>query len=393
MLAVRLVTFGYMVTWHILLPILPVYTDTLGATPVQVGLLVSLMTGISFFFCLHLGTLADAVGPRKMAQGASIAYTIALLILFLGRTLWLVAVALALIGLSNIALVIATETRVAAAATMGKRAEAFSTLALWASAGSLIGPVIGGAIARWWGFPAAFAAALAVTIVIVGAASWAIPRGHPTSTERPSAMAPYKLAATLAHNRVVLFVLIISFVHMSAFSLRQSFYPLYMEHVGLTTAGIGAIMSIMGLATMLSRPVLPFALRWVGAVRVLTVILGLTITGIAMTPLLSGFWPLAGTISLPGFAMGLLGPLTTALITDQAPPAAWGSAVSLRVMSLQGAQLVSPSVTGFIVAGFGLPAAFYFSALVAGSGLLAVVGLARTGAPLLAAPARTTKRS
>jgi MFS family permease len=391
MLAVRLVTFGYMIVWHILLPLLPVYTGTLGATPVQVGLLVSLMTGISFFFCLHLGTLADAIGPRRAAQIASVTYTAALVTLFFGRTLWSVAAALGLIGLSNIALVIATETYVAAATTTGNRAEAFSTLALWASAGSLIGPVIGGVVARRWGFESAFGVTIAFVVTVVAAASWAIPRTHPTQTGRPGPLATYRMAATLANNRVVLFLLLVNFVAMSAFSLRQSFYPVFMGQIGLSTASIGAIMSIMGLATMLARPILPPALRWLGSIRLLALILGLIVVGLAVTPSLSTFWSLAGAISILGFALGLLGPLSTTLITEQAPASAWGSAISLRVMSLQFAQLVGPSITGLIVGSLGLPAAFYFSAIVAASGLLAVGALARVTAPLLGSTVQASK--
>jgi predicted MFS family arabinose efflux permease len=232
---------------------------------------------------------------------------------------------------------------------------------------------------------------IAFVVIVVAAASWAVPPTHAARVRRPGPLAAYRLAAALAHDRIVLFVLLINFVAMVAFSQRQSFYPVFMGRIGLSTAAIGTIMSIMGLATMLSRPILPRALRWLGSIRLLALILGLIIVGLAVTPSLSAFWSLAGAISVLGFALGLLGPLSTTLITEQAPAAAWGSAISLRVMSLQFAQLIGPTVTGVIVAGFGLPAAFYFSAVVAASGLLAVGALARIGVPLAGSAAAAPK--
>jgi predicted MFS family arabinose efflux permease len=164
---------------------------------------------------------------------------------------------------------------------------------------------------------------------------------------------------------------------MSAFSIRQSFYPVFLTSIGFSTAALGAVMSILGLAHVVSRPMLPPTLRWLGPVRLLAAIAGLIAVTLAITPSLRTFGAIAGAIAMLGIAMGLLGPLSTTWITERVPSATWGSAISLRVMALQCAQLIGPSVSGLIVGGFGVPAAFYYSALVAAAALWLVAALAR----------------
>jgi MFS family permease len=376
MTAASVITLASVTGWHIILPLLALYAGSLGASPVQVGLLVSVMTGIASFLCLFLGTLADTLGAGRLARVSALAFAGALVVVIAGRDLWVLAVGLAALGISNIALVIATESHVASATALGDRVRAFSILAAWSSAGTLIGPVLGGTIALRWGFSAAFGTALLISMASV-AASWTIHERRGRAMRSLNFLAGYRDAGKVLRDRTIALILTLSFAAMFSYSLRQSFYPVHLKQVGFTTATIGTAMAILGLATLVVRPVLPSLLAWLGPVRVMALAFCLMVAGLAATPSVATFWPVVGALSLLGVAMGLLGPLSTILIAERVRDGTYGQAISLRVMSLQAAQLVSPTATGFVVSGFGLHAAFYFAAIVSAGALAVLARFAR----------------
>jgi MFS family permease len=170
-------------------------------------------------------------------------------------------------------------------------------------------------------------------------------------------------------------VLMANFAGVFAFSLRQSFYPLYLTSLGMPKTLIGLLISTQALCSMISRPVLGAATARFGSTRVLAAAMTFTSIGVASTVALRTFWPLAAAIGLTGVGMGLLAPLSMSLIAGRAAPDAQGVAAGLRVSAMQFAQLTSPLLCGLAVGMFGLNAAFAVGAAVAAGGLVPVMML------------------
>src|SRR5262245_36345583 len=84
----------------IILPLLPFYAESLGATPQTVGLLVSAYAACQLLAGPPLGQLSDRVGRRPVLLVSQIGTCIGFLILAYANSLWLVFLARIIDGLT-----------------------------------------------------------------------------------------------------------------------------------------------------------------------------------------------------------------------------------------------------------------------------------------------------
>ncbi len=364
---------AFVMAWHTVTPLIPLYAASLGASALGVGAVVGASTIFPFVLGIHLGAASDRYGPGRLARVMSLLFAAAFAFLVLGRGLPAVALAVAVLGLADLGLAIVTQAYVGSVGRPDERYRNFGYFSLWMSLGALLGPIVGGAVADRLGFHAAFGVGL-VLAVAAAVISWTLL----ASGRRPAAM-PRRpvlgLAADMLREPQTRGVLMVNFAGVFAFSLRQSFYPLYLTSIGLPITLVGVLISTQALCSMMSRPVLGAVTARFGSTRVLTAAMTFTSIGVASTVLFRAFWPLAVTIGLTGIGMGLLAPLSMSLIAGRAGPGAQGVAAGLRVSAMQFAQLASPLLCGVAAAMFGLSAPFALGAAVAAGGLVPVMML------------------
>lgn len=373
---------AFIMAWHTVTPLTAIYAASLGASPVGVGAVVSASVVFPLLLGVHVGGLADRYGPGRVARAMSALLAGAFVLLIASRSLGALALALAALGLADLGLAIVTQAYVASVSTPADRDRAFGVFSLWMSLGALAGPIIGGTVADRHGFHAAFGVGLTLA-GIAALVSWTLlaPGRRHDQRDRPPALAT---AAGMLREPLTRHILLVNFAGVFAFNLRQSFYPLYLAHVGMAVTLIGSLISIQALCSMAARPLLGTVTAKFGPARVLAAALICTAMGFGATVLFRTFWPLAAAIGLTGVGMGLLAPLSMSLIAGRAGPSAQGIAAGLRVSAMQLAQLVSPLLCGVAVSLFGLGAAFALGALIAVSGL---APLTRMRAHRLAQPA------
>jgi MFS family permease len=119
------------------------------------------------------------------------------------------------------------------------------------------------------------------------------------------------------------------------------------------------------------------AIRRLRHVGTLAAALAAVIAGIAMTPWLTSFWPLAVAFSLVGVGTGLTQPMTMSLISGRATASTRGLAIGLRQLVNQIAQISGPPLLGAIAGLMGLQAAFHAAAAIAAFGFVWLLRLAR----------------
>ena len=61
-----LAVFVDMVGFGIVVPVLPLYTERFGASPITIGALLAVYSGMGFIFAPLVGLLADRFGRRKI---------------------------------------------------------------------------------------------------------------------------------------------------------------------------------------------------------------------------------------------------------------------------------------------------------------------------------------
>src|SRR5438094_9097404 len=98
--SIFLIILGDILGLTIILPLLPFYAESLGASPSTVGLLVSAYAIYQLLAGPPLGQLSDRVGRRPVLLISQIGTCIGFLILRLARVLWLVLLAGIIDGLA-----------------------------------------------------------------------------------------------------------------------------------------------------------------------------------------------------------------------------------------------------------------------------------------------------
>src|SRR4029077_1543312 len=142
----------------IILPLLPFYAESLGATPRVVGLLVSAYAICQLIAGPPLGHLSDRIGRRPVLLVSQVGTCIGFLILAYANTLWVVFLARIIDGLTAGNLTVA-QAYIADVTDPEHRTRSFGIIGIAFGLGFLVGPGISGFLAQFGNVYPIFAAA------------------------------------------------------------------------------------------------------------------------------------------------------------------------------------------------------------------------------------------
>src|SRR5437867_10377983 len=150
----------------IILPLLPFYAESMGATPSTVGLLVSAYAICQLLAGPPLGQLSDRVGRRPVLLVSQMGTFIGFLILASARALWMVFLARIIDGLTAGNLTVA-QAYISDVTAPENRAKAFGIIGVAFGLGFLVGPAVSGYLAQFGNtYPILAAAALSLTSIL-----------------------------------------------------------------------------------------------------------------------------------------------------------------------------------------------------------------------------------
>jgi len=348
--------------WYLAAPFIPLYLVAQGASVGVVGVIIGISGVIPLLISIHAGALVDQRGPGGVAKASVVLYAVAAAVLVGLHGVWWVGVAYTLLGVANIGFAVAPQAIVATISTPETRIRNYGYYALWNSAGAIIGPIIGGAVVWRWGYVATFALlgllmlpCFAVTVALTSAP--AVPR------QTVSLANAHTLVGSILRRPGVGGIMFASAMSQWGNTLQQSFYPLYLHHVGLSANLIGIVIAAVSLASMLVRSLITRGVAQFGYARLLLAATALAGVSLAITPLLRGFWPLMGASGLMGASLGFTQPLTMSLLVGSVGADMWGVAFGVRQSMQRLSSVFSPVVYGLVIAAYGLEAGFFAGAL------------------------------
>ncbi|PWK60281.1 MFS transporter [Roseicyclus mahoneyensis] len=356
-------------------PFFSLYAAELGATTFAIGAMVTLKALLPIFIAMPAGQLIDSLGPVRMLQWGSWLLLSALACMVFAEGLALLALSQVLLGACIVIMASAFQVLVAKG-NRDSRNEAIKRYAMWMSAGGMMGPLIGGAIASTQAVPVdgyhlAFLASTGATgVFMLVLAGVARVYPHPKADEVEIRAADvfslkgvtgsYRSGFDLAHLRPVQFGLTATFLIMFIQALYMSFLPLYLNENGFSTMLIAVTISLKGLAAMVSRYGLTLLTKYY---RVETILMGAGLVSavcVVLTPL-AVVSPVTMLIlaAVLGGAVGVNLPISIMVMVDAVGEGQRGKLMGLRLLSNRFSQILSPLTFGFVGGIFGLTAAFY----------------------------------
>jgi len=223
LLIIFLTIFVNLIGFGIIIPLLPFYAQTFGASPVVIGLLFAIFSLCQLIAAPALGDLSDRQGRRPVLIFSLLGTVVSFVMLALAQTLTMLFLARIVDGLSGGN--ISTARAYVADVTEPKdRARAYGLIGAAFGLGFILGPALSGVLSRV-SYTAPIWAAAALTLVAT-AMAWL---WLPETVHRAQAGTgnPFRYLPELLRRPLLRRVLVIDFVYWFAFAIFQTTFALF----------------------------------------------------------------------------------------------------------------------------------------------------------------------
>ncbi|GGH91355.1 MFS transporter [Arthrobacter liuii] len=348
-----------------ILPVVALSARELGASVAVAALIVTLIGLGSWFFNLPASLVTLRFGERWSIVGAALAAGLALAAAATSALapngLWLLAAAMAVVGMSGAVFGLARQKYLTEAVPVGFRARALSTLGGVNRIGVFIGPFAGAGVMQFFGIAGAYwvgvvamAAAALLSLTIPDLTTPDIPVGGDAGPQ------PTLRSVAVSHAGVFLSlgmgILLLSALRSS----RQVVIPLWSDHLGMDATSASLIYGLSGAIDMLvfypaGRLMDRKGRLWVAVPS--TLIMG---SALLLIPLTGSFVGLLLAALLIGFGNGISSGLVMTLGADFSPDRGRGQFLGLwRFMAdagSTGGPVILSAVTALASLGPGISA-------------------------------------
>jgi MFS family permease len=351
-------------------PVLPLFTQALGADDTIIGLIAAFSPLAGILFSFPVGVLSDHLGRKRLLITAGAVFLIApLLYLFITDPLWLIPVrffhgtATAILG-PVISAVIAERFPENKGEMLGQYSSA--TLV-----GRTIAPLAGGIIISFFVFSPGL---LQYRIVYIVAAIAAVPVFFMTLMYREERSASLNLLPFAAFRES--FVQFFSNPRLRgtacadmatyfAYGALETFLPLYLFSRGIGAYETGIIFAVQVLVIAATKPF--FGMMADRIDKRIQIGAGLIITGcaVAVIPLLPSFGMFLLASSVFGIGISFSTVATSAYVADIAKKEQIGASMGALSSIMDIGQTSGPLVTGIIITAAGYATGFLISFLLA----------------------------
>jgi len=305
-----------------ILPVVALTARELGASFALAGLISALIGVGSLVSNIPSALLTARYGERRAMAGAAVVSVVALLLAMYAPHVWVLAVAMLLVGMASSIFLLARQTYLVEAVPLYLRARALSTLGGTTRIGVFVGPFAGAALIHWMGLDGAYWVAV---IAMVGAGLIAIlaPEMEGEHAAAAAAGAPLGMRHIVRSHGPVYLTLGVGVMLVSALrASRQVVIPLWADHLGLdatTTSLIYGLVAAVDMSVFYpAGKVMDLRGRlWVALPC--TLLMGLSLMAIPLTSGMTGF--VVASLLL-GFGNGIGSGIVMTLGADAAPAAA-----------------------------------------------------------------------
>jgi len=380
--ALDLVGFG------MLFPVLARYSEDLGASPTEAGLLVASFS-LAQLVCSPLsGRLSDRIGRKPVLLASLVGTAIGSLLTGLAGSLWVLFAARLLDGASGASVSVA-QAAVTDVATPEERPRLLGLLGAAFGVGFALGPAIGG-IAALVDHRLPFFVAAAIAGVNALVAVKRLPETNPPEARhRPhdqTGGAGQRIGPTSTASSGFRALVVASFLGLVAFSAFEATFSLLAEaRFGLTESSTYAVFFAIGIVlvvvqggaihTVVARLGEAASIRFGFAANALGLLL--------LAPPEGGWWLLVPALLLLCVGQGVLAPTLASAIAGRAGKSARGQALGLQQAAGGLARVAGPAMGGALFEHVSAAAPYYVGAALV---TVALAGVGRAGSEPVHSP-------
>jgi MFS transporter, DHA1 family, tetracycline resistance protein len=357
----------------IVIPVLPIYAEHFGASPLEIGGIVGIFSLMQFLLAPFWGRLSDRFGRRPMLLVGMVGTVAGYLLLGFAGSVLALFVARLVAGAAGANIGVA-QAYLADLSTPENRAGAMGLLGAAFGMGLVFGPALGGWASELFGYASPMLIAAGLGVVNLVFVAMFLPESHRGGVQEPHAGLLRGLADHV-RGRQYVWSIAAYFSVITGFSMLTTILALYVSHrFGLGLAQTGGIFAGMGLlgavvqGGLTGRLVKRFGEA--GLARTGTLLMAAGLAGLAV----------AGTVALmvsmaflAALGNSLLMPSLTSLASRAADPEWQGRALGVLQSGGSLARFLGPMTAGALLAlESGSSSAYGTLTLVTASAILAV---------------------
>ncbi len=329
--------------------ILPLFArrfESFGAGVEALGVSAMAYALTSTFAAPFIGMLADRIGRRPIILISLAAYVLAFSGYLFAANVWLLILLRGLAGVFTAGLLPAMASIVGDLAPENRRAQWMGIVNGGASAGWILGPILGGMLYDRFGYVVPFASSILMAVGALLLAVFMIPETHvpAVQTGHPRPAWTHVLQALPARPTFFL-LLLITFGVMFAWAFIEPQFMFYAyDDLSWTSSQLGLIMSAYGVAFMFGEFTLGQLSDRLGRKPVL--VLGLALFSaqfVGLAIFRDVTWIVVSFI-LAGLGNALYDPALSALILDITPPEQTAGMMGLKGTSGSLGNMLGPAL-------------------------------------------------
>lgn len=350
--------FVSMLGFGLVMPLLPIYARSFGATGIQLGLLTASFAVSRALTTYPGGWLADRSGRKKPIITGLLIYSVVMALYGFTEDVNQLIILRALQGVASGIVWPVINTMVVDIVLPEDRSKALGLYEMMWFLGMAVGPGLGGVLAGIFtiAFPFFVCGALAflsMFLVILTVKETAVvvmeKDNLPISKGASSVNSVKGLRQFTLFPIVFLGLCIARFTTAFSSSLIQPVLSVYANEVlSIPTTEVGILFTVMGIVTLIAT--LPMGTVADNVGRKPTFIFGGFLYALsAFLIIFSGsFWPLLGVMMLQGFGRAIINPSLTAMFSDVASVSKRGRAMGIFNAFQNVGLVIGSSVGGFL---------------------------------------------
>ncbi|NLL18661.1 MAG: MFS transporter [Clostridia bacterium] len=368
LLVVALTIFVDSFIGGVVVPVLPLYADTLDLSSFQLGAIFAAYSAVFLFLSIPMGVLSDRFGRRNIMILGMVGLTITTVAFTFAKSFIMLVLIRLLQGIAASATWMVGPALIADMYPPKERGGKMGLAMAGNSFGFLFGPVAGGILYDWGGYAAPFLLSALITVLVLIATVIVIKEPEERAVAEEKVSGEGSLAVLLG-NKVLLVGCGVMLLASMGLGFIDPLLPGYFNHkFGASSTTIGWLFAAMAIASLIAQPVFGRLSDAVGRVFPIA-------TGIVAMALAFALFSEAGTIAMSMVAMAVLG-LTHGLTTAPIPAmladamlqknrnASYGTAIGFNNTAFSIGYTVGPLIGGAIVDIWSLKSLFIAFAVV-----------------------------
>ena len=342
-----LTVFIDLLGFGIIIPLLPFYAESFGASPFTIGLLGTVFSLMQFLVAPVCGRWSDKHGRRPIILGGLLASCLAYVALALADSLALIFVARIVGGIAG-GNIPTAQAYIADITTGENRAKGMGLVGAAFGLGFIVGPALGGILTRFGhATPMWFAAVLCLSNFT--AAWFLLPETRHGDRERVM-LGRLDLLRRAERHAGLLPLLFVFFLISTAFSSFEATFALFAEmRFGFTAETIGYVFALIGVVLATVNGVLVGrVVPALGERRVIPIAIGLIGIGLLLVPASRSVMMLCVACATMAMGMGFNNPALSSAISRVADPDEQGGMLGLAQSLAALGRIFGPALGGFL---------------------------------------------